>query len=378
MNSSSSELKAYATKILVAVAIVLVLYGIFYIADLFSSYLYLYEYVPLIWLAFRLFLAAVIIYIGVMMYKIGRVVSKISTSSLRNILSLKKKLSLFVPLMMILCISIPLLISFYASPPLAEYYRPYNGQLIYEDRLAGYYGYGDGIHTCVRITNTIDLQTLFTSAQAHGYNATYKPATIGLSSSEEYCSVLRTSDSIDIYYNRGGNETSFDYAVPTWTLIDCHYKTLEDWFESRLREFFPHLTDEECSDFAKRLASGYHTIKISGSPDWESVKNYLGAFSDVHSVPIGYVFEYYSRGRIGYEIPSVTIKQAMILNDNKSITFIVSANSRGFVTINVGSKYFLNIDWIREIFAKMFFDIGLPTAGIWKFTIVENWIGEWT
>lgn len=375
MDSSSSELKAYATKILVAVAIVVVLYGIFYIADLLSSYLYLYEYVPLIWLVFRLFLAAAIIYIGAMMYRIGRVVSKISTSSLGNILVLKKKSSLFVPLMMILSISIPIFISFYASPPLAEYYPPYHGQLIYEDRLAGYYGYGDGIHTCVRITNTINLQTLFTRAQAHGYDTTYKPATISLSSSEEYCSVLRSIKSIDIYYNRGGNETLFDYVVPTWTLIDCHYKTPEDWFESRLHEFFPHLTDEECSSFAKRLASGYHTIKISGSPDWESVKNYLGGSGYVHCVPIDYIFEYYSKGRIGYETPSVTIKQAIILNENKSVTFIVSANSRGFVTINVKSKYFLNINWIREIFAKMFFDVGLPTVGVWKFTIVENWIG---
>lgn len=267
MNSSSGELKAYATKILVAVAIVLVLYGIFYIADLFGSYLGRYEYVSIIWLIFRLFLAVAIIYIGTITYKFGHVVSKISMGSSRNILFFKKKWSFFVLSLMILCISIPILILFYASPLLAEYYCPYSGHLIYEDRLAGYFGYADDdTYLGVRIADTIDLQTLYTRAQAYGYD------------------VIQ------------------EYDVTTY----------------------------------------YYTINRT----------------------------------VRYEkTPRVTIKQGIILNENKSVTFIISAYNEGFVKINVESKYFLDTNWIRGIFAKMFNDIGLPTIGIWKFTIVENWIG---
>jgi hypothetical protein len=238
--------------------------------------------------------------------------------------------------------------------------------------LAGYYGYGDGISTCVRVTSDIDFQTLLARAQACGYNVTHRLATLWLRSPEEYCSVVRSTKNIDIIYNRGGNETTFNYAIPTWALIDCGYNPSEYWFESRLREFFPHLTNEEIFSFAKKLASGYNSVKIPGSPDWHSVKNYMGAFSYVHSVPIDYLFEHHSKGRIGYEMPSATIRQVMVLNENKSVIFVISANSQGFATINVDSKYFLNINWIRLIFAKMFLDVGLPVIGILKFVITEN------
>jgi len=266
LNSFSNELKVYATKILVVAAIVLVVYSIVYIADLFSSYFYLYEYIPYIWLVFRLFLAVLIIYIGAIIYKISRVVSKTGTSSLRNLVSLRKKPFSFVPLMMMLCISVPLLISLFVSPPLAELNRPYSGQLIYKEWLAGYFGYADDdTYMGVRITDTIDLQTLYTRAQAHGYDVIY------------------------------------GYDVTTY----------------------------------------YYTTNKTAKYE---------------------------------KTPKVTIKQVIVLGENKSVTFIVTTYSEGFVKINVESKYFLNTNWIRGTFAKMFFDVGLPTIGIWRFTIVENWI----
>ena len=267
----------------------------------------------------------------------------------------------------------------YIANQLSSFYRPYDGQLIYEEKLGGYWGYGDGFSSSVQVIDYIDLPTLMTLAQAYGYNATYKPATIFpfRLENEEYCSIRREVEKIRISYSPRANETLFDYAIPTWALIDLPYpyNTSKSWFESRLREFFPNLTDGETSDFAGKLASG--SIKIYGSPKWESVKNYLGAFSHVTAIRTSSITEYYSKGRIGYETPSVTIRQTTILEDNKSVTFIISANSQGFVTIYAETKYFLNINWIRAVFAKMFFEVGLPITGIFKFTLVENWYIVW-
>ena len=316
------------------------------------------------------------------MYKLVNLASKISTDSPRNILFSKKRLTLLIPSLGILCISIPILASLqFSSMPIWNYH-PYDGELIYEDQIAGYYGYGDGSHTCVQVTNNIDLQLLLTQAQACGYNVTYRRARGGIvhiggspRSYEEFCRLSRSSKKFDVRYNAAGNET-FDYAVPTRASLDRDYRAPEDWFKSRLHEFFPQLTDKECSDFAKLLASTYNSVSISGSPDWEAIKRYCGALSYLSCVPIDGIYEHYSNGRIEYSTPSVTIKQEIVLERDKSVVFTVSANGQGFVTINVNSKYLLNENWIREVFAKIFLDLDLPVDGLSKFTTTENWIGH--
>ena len=280
---------------------------------------------------------------------------------------------------MMLSVSVPTFISFYTSLPLGNYgYFPhYGGQLIHKDQFVGYYGHIKA-HSYVRITDNIDLQTLFSRAQAKGYDAAYHPTTITLSSSEEHYVISRMhhisliADYLGVWCNRGGNETSFDYAVPVWIRIDCQ-ETSEDWFESNLREFFPNLSDQEYSDFAWRLASGYNTINISESPDWTSIKNYLGAFDYVSCVPISEVYEYYSNGKITYGAPSIVIKHTILLEADKPVTFVVWMNGWGFVKIEVESEYLLYERWIRENFFTIFFDVGLPPDVIWEFTVEENY-----
>lgn len=151
---------------------------------------------------------------------------------------------------------------------LSFYFRPYYGELIYEEWLAGYYGYADDYtYMGVRITDAIDLQKLSTRAQARGY------------------------------------DTTLGYDITTY----------------------------------------YHTSNKTAQ----------------------YI-----------KTPRVTIKYVITFEENKSATFTVTAYNEGFVKIDVESKYFLNTNWIRLIFAKMFFDMGLPTISIWRFTITENWIGK--
>lgn len=266
MNSSSDELKSYVTKIVAAVATAVVLYGIFYIIDSVSSFAYLYEVIPFIWLVFRLFLAAVVIYVGVMAYKVSRSVLKMSGSYSKKIMFPRKRVFSLVLLMMI-CISIPVVISRYVPLSLTLVFRPYSGQLVYEEWLAGYFGYADDYsYKGVQILDAIDLQTLSARAEAREYD------------------VIRGNDTTTYYY--ADNKT-------------------------------------------------YHYIRT----------------------------------------PKVAIRHIIILEEKKSVTFTVTAYNEGFVKINVESKYFLNTHWIRGIFAQMFFDIGLPTAKIWRYTIIENWIG---
>jgi hypothetical protein len=171
------------------------------------------------------------------------------------------------------------------------------------------------------------------------------------------------------------NET-FDYAFPRFASIDCPSNVSDEWIKLRLQELFPQLTEDESSDFAKRLTSGYNTIDISGSPKWGIISDCLGTFSYVDCVPIGSIYEHYSDGMIEYELPSVTISKEMTLTWNRSVVFIVSANGLGFASVNVNSKYMLDKNWVKEVFAEMFVDIGLPAEGIRKYSIYENWMGR--
>jgi len=137
-------------------------------------------------------------------------------------------------------------------------------ELIYEERLVGYYGYAaDYTSMGLRIANAIDLQILSTLAQARGYNTTL-----------------------------GYDTTTYYY------------------------------TSNKTAQYIKT--------------------------------------------------PRARIKHVIILEVNKSVTFTVTAYNEGFVKINVESKYFLNTNWIRLIFAKTFLNFCLPIIGIWKFTITEK------
>jgi hypothetical protein len=167
---------------------------------------------------------------------------------------------------------------------------------------------------------------------------------------------------------------ALDFAVPRFALINCPSNVTEEWIKLRLQEFFPQLTENESSDFADRLTSGYSSIDISGSPMWEIISNYLGTFGYVSCVPISSVYEDYSNGMIEYEAPSATISREITLMGNRSVVFIVSANGFGFVSVRVNSKYTLDKNWIREVFAEMFREIGLPADAIMKYSIHENWI----
>jgi hypothetical protein len=243
----------------------------------------------------------------------------------------------------------------------------------------GYYGLGDGIQTYVRVTKNIDLQTVLTQAQASGYNVTYTRAIdwwqTGLPNLSRIQSGVAAGGTryISIKYYVGMNET-FDYAFPTSASIDCPSNVSDEWTKLRLQGLFPQLTENECSDFAKQLTSGYNTINISGSPNWGIIGDYLGTFRSVSCVPIGSIYEDYSNGMIEYELPSVTISKEMTLTWNRPVVFIVSANGLGFVSVNVNSKYKLDKNWIREVFAEMFLDIGLPADAISFYSIYENWM----
>ena len=379
--NSLVELKKYSTKILFVVAIIVVLYGIFYFIDQFSSYLYPREVIPFIWLLFRLFLAVAIICIGLMLFKMGRAVSKTSLDSSRMI-SFPRKKSSVILFLMIFSVSVPFFISFYTSSPSGNYgYFPhYGGRLMTKDRFVGYYGQEKGNwRSTVRIANNVSLQTLFSRSQAKGYDSIYNLATIKLSSSEERYMIYRSydrylrTDYLDVWVNRGGNETSFDYAVPEWIKIDVQ-ETSEDWLETKLRDLFPSCSDQEYSEFAGRLASGHGPIQISGSPSWTSIQNHLGALDYVHCVPMSYVFEYYSNGKISYKVPSIVIRHKIPLFADESVTFVVAANGYGFVDINVNSEYLLYERWVREVFSTIFFDVDLPVDAIWEFELLENYL----
>lgn len=352
-------------RIMAAVAVVLALYGFFYIADLIFSHLHMYNHVFSIWIVFQLFLVAAILYVGAMIFEIGRMI-------FRTML-LRRKSSRFA-LMMTLIVSIPILIPFCSSL-----------LLVHEDGFVGYFGYYRN-HTIAQITGSIDLQALCSRCQAKGYNVNYYPASTfyftntRLSSSEEYwvVSEMKTmwGSALRIYF-QVGNETSFDYAVPSLARIQRPSESPEDWYQSRLCEFFPHLTEEECHNLTETLLSGY-SLNISRSPDWASIKDYLGTIDRVNSVPITDYSEFYGysawKGAIHYSVPSAMIKRTIILGIGKSVTFTVSVNDRGFAKIKVNSKYFLNTDWIRAIYVWMFFDIGLPVDTVRKFKILENWM----
>jgi hypothetical protein len=247
----------------------------------------------------------------------------------------------------------------------------------------GYYGLGDGIQTYVRVTKNIDLQTVLTQAQASGYNVTYTRAIdwwqTGLPNSSRIQSGVSVgayehgTRYINIMYYVGMNET-FDYAFPTFASIECPSNVSDEWIKLRLQELFPQLTEDERSDFAKRLTSGYNTIDISGGPKWGIISDYLGTFSYVDCVPISSIYEHYSNGMIEYELPSVTLSKEMTLTWNRPVVFIVSANGLGFASVNVNSKYMLDKNWIKEVCAEMFVNIGLPADAIRKYSIYENWM----
>ena len=349
-------------RIMAAVAVVLALYGFFYIADLIFSHLHMYNIVFSIWTVFQLLMVAAILYIGAMILEIGRAIFKA--------MLLRRKSFTSAALMMTLIVSIPILIPLCSSL-----------LLVYEDGLAGYYGdYRPLGHA--RITGSIDLQALRFRAQAKGYDVTCNPASFTpyfpytkLGSSEEYWVVAeRKTDrgSVLIICYQAGNETSFDYAVPRSAGIHCSSESPEDWYYSRLCEFFPHLTKEECHNLAETLLSG-HSLNISRSPDWASIKNYLGSINEVISLPITDVSERYAKGSINYDVTTAIIKRTTILGIGKSATFTIFVNDMGFAKIEVNSEYFLSTDWIRSVYAWMFFDIGLPGDAVRKFTIEESW-----
>lgn len=350
-------------RIMAAIAVVLALYGFFYIADLIFSYFHMYNHVFSIWIVFQLFLVAAILYIGAMIFEIGRIIFRT--------MFLRRKSSRFAPLMMTLIVSIPILIPLCSSL-----------LLVHEDGLAGYYGYYRN-RTIAQITGSIDLQALCSRAQAKGYDVTYNPASLSsgwfpymkLAPSEEYW-VL--SDWRDRFRGRTlhiclktGDETLFDYAVPISAFIQRPSESPEDWYQSRLCEFFPNLTKEECYDLTETLLSGVF-LDISSSLDWASVKSYLGTIGSVSSVPITDVYEHYAKGSIAYNVPSAIIKRTIILGIGKSATFTVAVNDKGFARIRVNSKYFLDTNWIKAVYVWMFFDIGLPVDTIRKFRILEN------
>jgi len=382
--SSSDALKGYVTRILFVVAIVVVVYGVVYFVDQFSSHLYKYLNISFMWLFFRLFLAVSIIYIGIMLFKIGRAVSRGDMGSLANILFLKKKWSLPIVFLVMSSVSGLIIVPVCISSSLAGYYNidgcfpHFAGQPVYIERFAGYFAHRRG-RNYVQIIDAIDLQMVFSRAQANGFEATYDGAAETLSVSEEYYDITRMRgyrDYLRILCNQGTNDTAFDHAVPTFVIVDCQ-ETSAVWFESKLRGFFPGLLDEEYHGFAESLASGYNTIKIAGSPDWAAIRNYLGAFDHISCVPIGGFSEYYSNGQINYWVSSVTIRRIIISNIDDSVTFAISANSRGFVGIIVRSEFLLYEEWIREILTMMFFDVGLPAEGIWMFEFEENWLIDW-
>lgn len=365
--NSSKRLIPYMNRIMAAIAVVLALYGFFYIADQIFSYFHMYAHVFTIWTVFQLFLVAAILYMGAMIFEIGRII-------FRKML-LSRKSSRFAPLMMTLIVSIPILIPLCSSL-----------LLVHEDEFGGYFGYYRD-HTSARITDSIDLQALCSRAQAKGYDVTYNPASLStgwfpymkLAPSEEYWVVSDWRDpsggrTLHICL-KTGDETLFDYAVPTSAYIQHPSESPEDWYQSKLCEFFPNLTEEECHDLTETLLSG-HFLNISSNLDWESIKNYLGTINRVHS-PITEFIEYYGpwgrKGRIFYNVPFVNIKRSIILGIGKTATFTVLVNDRGFARIGVNSKYLLNTNWIRAVFVWMFFDIGLPIDTIRKFRILENW-----
>jgi len=350
-------------RIMAAIAVVLALYGFFYIADLTFSYFHMYDHVFSIWTVFQLFLVAAILYIGAMIFEIGRVIFRT--------MFLRRKSSRSAALMMTLIVSVPILIPLCSSLI-----------LVHEDEFGGYFGYYRD-HTSARITGSIDLQALCSRAQAKGYDVTYHPASLStgwfpymkLAPSEEYWVLSDWGDTLHICL-KTGDETLFDYAVPISAFIQRPTESPEGWYQSRLCEFFPNLTREECHDLTETLLSGVF-LNISSNLDWASVKNYLGTINRVHS-PITEVIEYYGpwgqKGRIFYNVPFVNIRRTIILGIGKTATFTVSVNDKGFATIGVNSKYLLNTHWIRAVFVWMFFDIGLPTDTIRKFRILENWI----
>jgi len=286
---------------------VVILYGIFFFVDQFSSYTYQHEIIPIMWLLFRLFLAVAIICIGLMLFKMGREVSKTSPDS-SKIISFPRKKSSAILFLMIFSVSVPFFMSFYISSPYGNhgYYPHYGGQLMTEDRFVGYYGYGSSSPTAGTGGN-ISLHTLFSRSQAKGYDSTYSLATIELSSSEEHYVIQRKHDrreSIDylwVQVNRGGNETSFDYAVPYRIKIHVQ-NTSRTWLEVKLREFFPSFSDQEYSEFSWRLASRDVPIEISGSANWTSIRSHLGALDHIRCYSIDEIQEYHFNGRINYTV----------------------------------------------------------------------------
>jgi len=249
------------------------------------------------------------------------------------------------------------------------------------DRFVGYYGLGDDIEQEVRITENIDLQTMMTRARASGYNVTYThanqynwdtrgpPDSSSIRSGFDYGTGDRF---IGINYFLG-NQT-FDYPAPTWAQVNYPPAVTEEWIKLRLQEFFPQLTESETSEYANRLMSGYGSIGISGNPEWEIVTNYLGNFSYVGCVPIGEIYKHYSNGEIFYQVPSLTISKGITLIWSRSVIFRIIANGSGFVAVYVNSKYMLDKNWIREVFEEMFANIGLPSDGIMKYSLNENWV----
>jgi len=284
---------------------------------------------------------------------------------------------------MIFSVSVPFFLSSYISSPSGNhgYYPHYFGQLMTKDRFVGYYFYRSWLPT-VRTADDISLQTLFSRSQAKGYDSTYNLATIELSSSEERYVIrmkhdrFQLTDYLEVRVNRGGNETSFDHAVPYWIKIHVN-ETSEDWLEIKLREFFPSFSDQEYSEFAGRLASRDVPIQISGSPNWTSIKSHLGALYRVSCTPMNIIYEHHSNGRINYKVPFVVTRHKIPLFANESVTFVVKTNGFGFVDIAVNSEYLLYEHWIREVFSTIFFDVGLPVDAIWEYELSENYLLSW-
>jgi len=356
----------YAKQIGIAIAILLILYGVILILDSLLGMTSV--YVSYLWVFYQILVAIVAIFVGIRLYSASR---KIRVADLGLI-----KRGGFI---LFLMVSLTCIIFSSVLPKPLQYPIDIEKGVIQtkirvfpsdDEDFFGYFGFDpEKLHSSFHINmDSVDINRVSDKAKERGFTCEFHldnsvctffvPNTIEL--------VAKVSANLQVGVGKWANFCS----NATHTIVSWHSLTDRTWLNQTLRTIL-NASDQELGSL-----SASTRCLFNREANWTVLKQYLGSFEEAHTITAGMMSEDWSNGHFTYAVDYVSvISKVHVLSGftTEVINFTSNINVMGWTEVYVNTTYKMDRNSIRNVFKTIFGELDLPTNWLDNVSFEENW-----